>query len=114
MKTAAAGRGFEPVTQDATLAPHPQGYRCRGPPVLYWSQSFIFRLTLNTKGRSHAGHVTLGMKTDMAGQGVEPQTTDHGRNTSSTRLSLPRRAATFFKLVFDPALIARYGRAELS
>ena len=26
--------------------------------MLYWSQLFIFRLTLNTKGRSRAGHVT--------------------------------------------------------
>ena len=36
--------------------------------------------------------------------------TKYEHNTLPTRPSLPRLVPTFLKLVFDPALIARYGR----
>ena len=114
MKTGAAGRGFEPRNpghDPGTLPTRLSLPRTAGAllePVIHLSIDLEHKWEEPRRSRDRTGS---GMKTDMAGQGVEPRTPYHVPYTLPTRLSLPRRVPTFLKLVFDPALIARYGRA---
>ena len=114
MKTSAAGRGLEPRTpgyDPGTLSTRLSLPRAAGAllePVIHLSIDLEHKGEEPRRTRDRTGS---GMKTEMAGQGVGPRTPDYEPGTLSTRLSLPRYGREFLKLVFDPVLIARYGRA---